>query len=155
MRISGSRHLARRGLEVKLIQILARWESDTVLHYIKEVPLEVLAQKYLDGGNKSEREVVVAKGHVSSLDLAASGANKQLMDKQRDLLVGAFNEETQRVKALASQFEAELSSVIAFHKPQYIINDGGKGFIHAAGNDFATIHVAEWRTKCSSKYCHC
>ena len=35
MRISGARWLAMLGVEIRKIQVLARWDSDVVLHYIK------------------------------------------------------------------------------------------------------------------------
>ena len=39
MRISGSRWLAGIGIEIKKIQVMARWDSDVVLHYIKTAPM--------------------------------------------------------------------------------------------------------------------
>ena len=45
-RITGSRMLARHGVQVAVIMLLARWQSDTVLGYIKEVPLEYLTTDF-------------------------------------------------------------------------------------------------------------
>jgi len=43
LRISGSRFLSRKGLETRVIMLLALWESEIILHYIKEAPLAKLA----------------------------------------------------------------------------------------------------------------
>jgi len=34
-RVSGARHLAYRGLETRIITLLARWESEVILRYIE------------------------------------------------------------------------------------------------------------------------
>ena len=40
LRVTGAQGLARAGLEVWAIQLLGRWGSQTVLDYVREVPLE-------------------------------------------------------------------------------------------------------------------
>ncbi len=42
LRISGSRFLARLGLPKHIIQGLARWGSEVILHYIQDAPLAKL-----------------------------------------------------------------------------------------------------------------
>ena len=43
LRVTGAQGLARAGVEVWAIQLLGRWGSDTVLQYVREVPLELSA----------------------------------------------------------------------------------------------------------------
>ena len=43
LRASGAQGLARAGVDTWAIQLLGRWGSDTVLEYIREVPLELSA----------------------------------------------------------------------------------------------------------------
>ena len=45
-RISGSRHLARNALEVAIVKLLARWDSEIVFGYIKDTPLEAITATY-------------------------------------------------------------------------------------------------------------
>ena len=43
LRVAGAQGLARAGVEVWAIQLLGRWGSQTVLQYVREVPLELAA----------------------------------------------------------------------------------------------------------------
>ena len=51
-RISGARHLARLGVPYHIIKLLARWQSDIIDRYLKDVPLERLTAAYLDGSRQ-------------------------------------------------------------------------------------------------------
>ena len=42
LRVLGAQHLARMGVDVLLIQLMARWSSDVVLRYIAEAPLATM-----------------------------------------------------------------------------------------------------------------
>ena len=45
LRVKGARWLARQGVSLPVIQLLARCSSDVVLRYVAEVPLANLAQE--------------------------------------------------------------------------------------------------------------
>ena len=45
-RITGAQHLARLGFDVVLIQLMARWASEIVRHYIAEAPLGSITDRY-------------------------------------------------------------------------------------------------------------
>ena len=45
-RISGPRHLARAGVQVSPIALLARWSSDVVLRYLQDTPLAGITADY-------------------------------------------------------------------------------------------------------------
>ena len=47
MRVSGSRYLAALGMQLALIQILARWGGDMILHYVADAPLAKIAERYV------------------------------------------------------------------------------------------------------------
>jgi len=38
-RIMGSRHMVRNGVQVPIVMLMARWDSNAVLKYIKDAPL--------------------------------------------------------------------------------------------------------------------
>ena len=46
LRVSGAQDMARRGVHIAVIQLMARWSSDIVLRYVSEVPLEGLSESY-------------------------------------------------------------------------------------------------------------
>lgn len=43
LRVTGAQYLASIGIEIFKIQVLARWESDIVLRYVREAPLAAIA----------------------------------------------------------------------------------------------------------------
>ena len=46
VRITGTRHLARNGVEQALIMLLAGWAIAVILAYLIESPLEILTNRY-------------------------------------------------------------------------------------------------------------
>jgi len=48
-RVSGSRMLARRGVPVEVIMLLARWASEVIRRYIGEAPLDTLTTSFVAG----------------------------------------------------------------------------------------------------------
>jgi len=82
-RVSGARHFAYRGLELRIIALLARWQSDIMLHYVQEAPLTTLTGLYLgktdaaqgltpgsaaSGSEECVRGVVMDKGSPTSCE---------------------------------------------------------------------------------------
>ena len=45
-RVTGAKHLARLGLEPRIIALLARHQSDVIMTYVQQAPLEVLTEAY-------------------------------------------------------------------------------------------------------------
>ena len=45
---TGARHLARVGIELFKIQLLARWQSNVIMRYVMDAPLSVVTQDYRD-----------------------------------------------------------------------------------------------------------
>ena len=52
-RVTGSRILARLGIDIVIIMALARWSSDVVQRYISEAPLALLADACVRGASAS------------------------------------------------------------------------------------------------------
>ena len=46
LRVTGARTLAGMGIDLMLIQLMARWSSDVVLRYVAEAPLAKLSDTY-------------------------------------------------------------------------------------------------------------
>jgi len=66
-RVSGARHFAYRGSELRINALLARRQSEIVLHYVQEAPLTMLTGLYLG-------KTGTAQGQI--LGSAASGSNE-------------------------------------------------------------------------------
>ena len=49
LRVTGARHLAAIGLDISLIQLMARWSSDVVFRYVADAPLQQISRAYLQG----------------------------------------------------------------------------------------------------------
>ena len=76
LRVTGARWLAALGLPLVSIQLLARWESETVRRYISEAPLRRLSVDYMAAAgdthlrgcmSKSEEELNALKAKVKGL----------------------------------------------------------------------------------------
>ena len=66
-RVSGARHLAYRGLELRINALLARRQCEIVFHYVQEVPLTMLTGRYLGKSGTTQGQI---------LGRAASGSNE-------------------------------------------------------------------------------
>ena len=49
LRVTGARTLAALGIDIVLIQLMARWSSDVVLRYVAEAPLATMSAAYRAG----------------------------------------------------------------------------------------------------------
>ena len=49
LRVTGARTLAGLGVDIHLIQLMARWSSDVVLRYVAEAPLSSITEAYRHG----------------------------------------------------------------------------------------------------------
>ncbi len=72
LRCSGAQHFARLGVEYYKIQLFCRWGSDTILKYLRDVPLEG-SEEWLnqasEGRHQSVEEICYqASSHVKSMD---------------------------------------------------------------------------------------
>ena len=46
LRVSGAPWLAKSGVPLPLIQLMARWSSDVIARYVADTPLDTIAQIY-------------------------------------------------------------------------------------------------------------
>ena len=75
-RVSGSRHLARLGLDIRVIMLLARWATDIILGYVKDAPLARIAEDY-----KKKALSLEASGEASSAQVDDNKAVKKQLGK--------------------------------------------------------------------------
>ena len=67
LRVSGAQFLARIGLEVMLIQILGRWDSNIILRYIADAPVANITanMKMIIGNDTLEERRLKAHGQTT------------------------------------------------------------------------------------------
>jgi hypothetical protein len=68
LRITGARTMAALGIEIYLIQLMARWASDVVYRYVAEAPLSRMTAAYRNG---FAARAVTAVREVSTLQRAS------------------------------------------------------------------------------------
>ena len=153
-RISGARHLYRCGVDVATLKLLARWESNVVLRYIKDVPLETLHSRYMTGGSSassstsfgSHQLVVAANNSVRS-----TGDSSKFLREQMLAIKQSAESEVRSLEDLAEQLKIELQQ--AGRKSfGYIINESGRGAVHICAVNPTVAHPKNWRTACGWMY---
>jgi len=143
-RVSGARHLSYRGLETRIIMLLARWESEIILRYVKDAPLARLADLYCANGAASSANIDSHKAGVLpfssvQLDMAEEHAReaKLAVDK---------------LAARVEELEAREVRCARDDLPTFIVSDYGRGCIHKVITDYLVVPHAHWRTYCGWAY---
>ena len=149
-RVTGSRMLARRGIPVEVIMILARWQSSVILRYIQSAPLQALAQLYKAADVESSEEPKKRK-----LKAISDESQQQFSGDQIKTALHAADvakEAATRLEAEVESLRGKFEELKAQAVPVYISNDTGLGCIHAVGTNFVSESPAAWRTKCGWRY---
>ena len=160
-RISGARHLYRCGVDVATLKLLARWESNVVLRYIKDVPLETLHSKYMAGGSASSSSSGSSPNAFVSHQLVAAVSGNAMSNVgsmkfvQEQMLAIKQNAEAeaQSLSSLAEQLKLELSQT-GKRSFGYIVNESGRGAVHICAVNPSTTHPKSWKTACGWMYAH-
>ena len=167
-RITGPRHLARHHVPVPVIKMLARWQSDTVLRYIVDVPLECLTADYKDRiadgmiGPRSSQEHAPNKtitqnrisGEVVKKLEALAAEWKDVQDKQ-DRMLQRIEAAEYKAAAIAEGKINDYGSTVKLANLDYIfvVSDGGRGCYHRVVRA-EVPDVGEWHTKCGWPFGH-
>ena len=146
-RISGSRLLARLGIQIALIMLLARWGSATIMRYVKDAPLKALASDYKKA----------IKGKLAAQSASSSSSAEAPREKLKDDVLAKVNSilaDTKKIEDdLTSQIEhltKKLSSRRAeVHQPYAISHKYNQWHRVYAWKD---KDPSEWRAWCSWKY---
>eukprot|EP00438_Fugacium_kawagutii_P014285 Skav215770 [mRNA] locus=scaffold106:569116:574315:+ [translate_table: standard] len=157
LRPSGAQHMARLGVEFYKIQLFCRWGSDTILRYLREVPMEDSDQWMNEATEKSLEEITeqltvhvpVAKGlsresvqevvqeilsaRSSEVLSEATGAQSEIMAILKTM--------TEQSVQMTEQWAAEFSRCFL---PKYLVNRGSNK-IHAIKDSYTTGCGFEFR----------
>jgi hypothetical protein len=151
-RISGSRFLARLGIPLHIIQGLARWGSDVVLHYIQDAPLCKLTVFYRDA--LSEQYPALAQAPSSGSASSGSGTRAGPTTTQTASLRKALHSLTDSVQQLLEREAAFVSRVDALENPaiKTLIHNLDTGSLHRALVDGPDFLPVEWRSRCGWRF---
>ena len=83
--------MVRHGVDLRTLMLLARWESEIIMRYVKETPLEMLTQTYINGQKRAvadvqstvEREVHEEKLGLQIQELAENHERQMKTCKRR------------------------------------------------------------------------
>lgn len=120
-RVTGARHLSRIGVEVYIIQLLARHSTAVILHYVKNVPLEAITEHYSMG--MANRDLTEMLERCRADQAAVEAAKEEISDLQVNVVDLLHREIDLNVKI--SNLESKIgeatfvvnSSTNVWHKP--------------------------------------
>ena len=134
-RVSGARHMARLGISIPVIMLLARWGSAVVMRYVADSPLVDLAGTY------KARACATADPKPSRPDkseevLRRAVAEMRSMNSAVADLRTLLDQNLQRTEALEAMASFKAVKTIS------------TGRVHAICSGSPTAHPTTWLTKC-------
>ena len=114
LRVSGAQFLARIGLELMLIQILGRWDSNIILRYIADAPVANITanMKMIIGNDTLEEKRLNAHGQTtmpcSAIDELRTQAEQELESKL-DVIKEQARKEADEIQLKMSNLDFEIS----------------------------------------------
>ena len=140
-RSTGARHLARTGVEVYIIQLLARHSSAIILHYVKNIPLEVLTEHYL-----REKEGRNLESVLEEFASNKTGVIEAMSKLKMDVSEALENESSMQ---LDIDKLSKLDTVM-----KYVVN-ADSGVTHVPfiyHKQSIPTSMTSWRTRCGWKF---
>ena len=158
LRPTGAQFMARTGVEYCTIQLLCRWGSDTILRYLREVPLEGPEQWFSQ--SMSVAEVVL---HASRALKAEKDEGAKLMIEKavQEALEAKSSEMLHKAEAASDKIESILSNlkenslvmeekwadeVSRRYLPRFVLNLSSSR-VHVVKDAFTTGCGKEFRNK--------
>ena len=143
-RVSGSRMLARRGIPVETIMLLARWASDVIRRYIGDAPLDTLTTAYVDGRPPPIVDAVPPAPMVAPV----WGSELQApMTERPPLCAGPSGQGTDSLTARLDTMAAQVEHLTAQADPRFVLNHRS-GVFHQCGEARRSTTPALWKTTC-------
>jgi len=138
LRVTGARTLAASGVDVLLIQLMARWSSDVVLRYVSEAPLAAITDAFR---GRSRLNVAAPRSAVGApADLQAALSAVQAAPQADARLKDYLSEELSLATAAAGRGEAPPAE-------GYILNTGSS-VVHKPLVWSRSVPPLGWRTEC-------
>ena len=156
LRPTGAQFMARLGVEYYKIQLFCRWGSDTILRYLREVPLEGSAQWLSQ--SMSVEEVVTHTTNLLKVD-ENEGAREAVTKAVQDALEAVSSELHHKAEAARDEIDGVLAALkeksIAMEDrwadelsrrflPRFVLNTSSS-IVHAVKDAFTTGCGKEFR----------
>ena len=120
LRCSGAQYMARVGIEFYKIQLFCRWGSETILRYLRDVPLEDSPQWLNQATDKNSLEEIVQ----TASDLVREYSPKVAVSEIEKVIVSSLETTTAEVLLCANEAKDDIASVVAQLKERQIeVND--------------------------------
>ena len=137
LRVSAAQHLARIGIALPIIMLLARWESQAIMGYVAEAPLATVTRDY------KQKEAQDPLTHrISSLDQHISG--------NVEITATSDNSELANLEEKFARMESRLQKMEKIKLP-YVKNDISDVTHLIVFCDEAS-DPSEWQTKCGWRF---
>ena len=137
-RVGGSQHLARVGLGLRLIMLLARWGTEVILGYVKDAPLENLTEDYLKSKTSAASSSKSGKGALPKL------ADKSL--KQLEELEKKYDEHDRNIEELRAKLDAVK---VATEEPKYVVSGN---LVWHKSLPVEGVPAHRWKVLCGWRY---
>ena len=159
LRPSGAQYMARLGVECYKIQLFCRWGSDTVLKYLREVPMEDSHQWMNQASSASLEEItlqaaanldpgseqVVAKEDIEKIVIEALGADVMSLAREAVESASMVKEILLDVKQRSVEMNEHWAHELARRfLPKYLINRTSHK-LHVVKDAHATYCGFEYR----------
>ena len=156
-RVSGSRHLVRVGVDLRIVKILARWETEQIMGYVKEVPLETLTAAYRQRNADKEALTTNVGTILAQAPATQSRASSSILASFTPFKKATL-EKIERLNDRCHKLELELQATCdklkvlddGVHIP-YVISTKGEGVYHVT-SAYKDKPIDEVTTKCGWPY---
>lgn len=108
LRPSGAQHMARPGVEYYKIQLFCRWGSDTILRYLREVPMED-SDQWMNETQQRQPSLVEIVEQVSQKVPADKGVNREQV---LEIVTEALSTRSNEVLTEVNEAQDEINAVI-------------------------------------------
>ena len=136
-RVLGARHMASKGIQITVIQLMARWQSDVVLRYVRDAPLETITQEYRTGCVEQNLQKLIENFNAQS---------RESLDSILKLSIPNFEDIKEELVCLTQR-------VVEVEQAGYVCNgpiDTGK--VHKPMLEGLSVNASLWKCKCGFKH---
>ena len=137
LRVSGAQWLARSGVPLALIQLMARWSSNVISRYVAKVPLETISNVYKDAAAIRDLRTLLMDAR------RAHEASKLELAEMKAMHREAFLAEMNRTPSSSARAGGEGAS-----SPPFVVKTSGGKTHMVANRSISLLPIFEWKTRC-------
>ena len=136
-RVLGAQHMAAKGIQIAVIQLMARWQGDVVLRYVQESPLAIITQDY---------KVGCAEENLRTLITGLKAKSQASIQKFMELKIPNIADIKDEINDLGRRIDS-------VENPGYVCNGTiTTGKVHLPKLEGISFPARDWRCKCGFKH---